>query len=83
MLLGKWIFLYCGPPVFRAAKSFPEKDVMQDSEILVPVETGWFDGYVDGKKGNMDYCKYCWANSNFQLEKLPHSVIGGDWKGNQ
>ncbi|HRQ81265.1 MAG TPA: hypothetical protein PKZ97_09105 [Azospirillaceae bacterium] len=79
MLLGDRLFLYCGPPVFAAAKAFG-RDAMEDPELSVPVAPGYLDATDERKFGNMEYCKRCWANGNFNLPSVPQSTVGGNWK---
>ena len=80
MLIGNRVFSYCGPPVFGAAKLFGQ-DVFADPELSVIVGPNWLDSYASQKAGNLEYCKRCWANSNFAptLNTTSHQVDGGRW----
>lgn len=79
MLLGDRLFLYCGPPVFAAAKDMG-RDAMEDPELSVTVGPNYLDAVDPTKFGNLEYCKRCWANGNFQLETAPQKTTGGNWK---
>jgi len=79
MLLGDRLFYYCGPPVFGAGHIMG-RDVMEDPKLSVPIERGYMENYDRSLLGNMDYCKFCWANEHFFSRTVPQSTTGGNWR---
>lgn len=65
MLYNDYVFPYCGPPVFGAAKA-KKIDPIQDKTLCVPLGIGYLESYNAALSGRMDICRYCWANPNFK-----------------
>lgn len=64
MLYDDFLFPYCGPPVFGAAKA-KGVDPMTVAHLATPVGPNYMSGYNARLVGRMDICRYCWANPNF------------------
>lgn len=71
MLYDDKVFLYCGPPVFGAAKA-KGADVMSLPNMWVPLGPNYLAGFKPALVGRMDICRTCWANPNF----------AGRWRAN-
>lgn len=80
MLLGNKVFLYCGPPVFSAA-AIIDVDIWESDELYVGLKRDYLDAFRQGLRGNMDLCRYCWANHNYQARSkvVSHVPSGGKW----
>ncbi|HVU24534.1 MAG TPA: radical SAM protein [Opitutus sp.] len=65
MLYDDKVFLYCGPPVFGAARA-KGVDPLSLPKTWTPVGPNYLAGYNEKLVGRMDICRYCWANPNFQ-----------------
>jgi hypothetical protein len=81
MLQGSKVFLYCGPPVFDAAKLMGV-DIWEMQELYVDLEEGYLDNYKPGKQGNMEICRHCWANYNCRktANGVAQVATGGGWQ---
>lgn len=71
MLFDDKVFLYCGPPVFGAAKA-RQIDIDTVPNLWVPVGPNYLATYNERLVGRMAICRSCWANPNFK----------GAWKVN-
>jgi organic radical activating enzyme len=79
MFIDDFIFLYCGPPVFGAVEIL-KRDIFQCVEIYEKVGKNYLEHFDVNKIGAFNYCRHCWANSNFKKIKLENSVSGGHWR---
>jgi organic radical activating enzyme len=71
MFVKEKIFLYCGPPVFDAAK-LDNADISKYSDLYVEVKPNYLENYDKTKPGNMELCNYCFANDNISLPTHPY-----------
>ena len=81
MLLGNIVFLYCGPPVFDAAKLLG-KNIWDLHELYVKLGDDYLATMDPSKKGNMDICRYCWGNGHYfgKATTVRFSNSGGGWQ---
>jgi radical SAM family protein len=63
MLYGDSVFLYCGPPLFNAAR-LKGVDPYDFPALFSVVELNYLEGLQEGKCGNLAFCKNCFANEN-------------------
>ena len=77
MLLGDVVFLYCGPPVFDAAKLLGI-NIWDRKELYVKVGNHYLASMNDSMKGNMDICRYCWGNSHYLKKANLVKINTGD-----
>jgi hypothetical protein len=78
MLFGDHIFFYCGPPVFGAAEIL-KIDLYEQTDIYTKIGINFLKRYDPQKTGNLELCRFCWANSNFEKEKYSNDPMGGKW----
>lgn len=71
MFVKDKIFLYCGPPVFDAAK-LNNADIFKYRDLYVEVKPGYLESFDETKTGNIELCNYCGANDNISLPTYPH-----------
>lgn len=64
MLYDDKVFLYCGPPVFGAAKA-RGVDILQAPRLWVPLGMNYLASHQERLVGRMDLCRSCWANPAF------------------
>jgi len=70
MFIKDKLFLYCGPPVFDAAR-LKGVQVLQLSDLYVEMRPNYLDGSDDTRIGNMDLCNYCFNNANIHVLSYP------------
>lgn len=78
MLIGDWLFLFCGPPVFGAASSMG-KNIFDYPELYSNVDMNYLEQYDKSRIGNHGLCQHCWANLNFTRERKVHRHVGGGY----
>ena len=81
MLLGDKVFLYCGPPVFDAAEII-SKNIWEIKYLHTDVKNNYLISLDPHLSGNMELCRYCFANNNYleKTKKVPHISTGGGWQ---
>src|SRR5690606_11403686 len=65
MFYNNKIFPFCGPPVFGAARAMGV-DVMDYPDMYTEIGPYYLDKFSESRTGNLEFCKYCWANTNFK-----------------
>lgn len=73
MFVKDKIFFYCGPPVFDAAK-LRGVDIFKEHDLFTDVKPGYLSNFNIKKMGNIEFCKYCWANGNIKRVFFSHGV---------
>lgn len=71
MFVKDKIFLYCGPPVFDAAK-LSSMDIFKCRELYVEIKPNYLESFDEEKIGNIKFCNYCCANGNINMPFYPH-----------
>lgn len=81
MILENNVFPFCDPPVFDAAQIMGI-DIWKLNGIYKKIEQNYLSEFDPSLRGNMEICRYCWANSNYIKEKriVPQSITGGCWQ---
>lgn len=72
MFLKDKIFLFCGPPVFNAAK-LKHVNIFERQDLYVEMGINYLERLNTRRNGNLDLCEYCWANGNIPFRYLPIS----------
>jgi hypothetical protein len=72
MLYGDHVFFYCGPPVFGAAEKLTD-DVYAYPELYTTVGKNYMERYDKSKMGSLEFCRYCWANTNVRKKDVAHN----------
>jgi hypothetical protein len=72
VVYGK-VFLYCGPPVFDAAKIM-NVDIWKRHDLYSDLGHRYLERYDEKKIGNLDLCEYCWANQSIAMSVKPHQA---------
>jgi hypothetical protein len=75
MFIKDKIFLFCGSPVFEAA-ALMKVDIFEREDLCSPIGLNYMDRFDPRKIGNLEFCEYCWANSNINMPNLSHCVFG-------
>ncbi len=63
MFIKNKIFYYCGPTGFAAAKRM-NNDILNCHDQYTEIRPFYLDKADFSRMGNMELCRYCWANSN-------------------
>jgi hypothetical protein len=71
MVVKDKIFLYCGPPVFDAAK-LATIDIVKSNDLYVEIKPNYLETFDKTKIGNLKFCNYCWANADLPLPRYPY-----------
>lgn len=71
MFVKDKIFLYCGPPVFDAAK-LSGMDIFQCHDLYVEIKPNYLESFDEKKIGNIKFCNYCCANGNINMPLYPY-----------
>lgn len=74
MFVKDKIFLYCGPPVFDAAK-LSNIDIFKCHDLYVEVKPDYLESFDETRIGNIKLCNYCVANDNISLPTHPHGYV--------
>ena len=76
MLLGDYVALFCGPPVFGALSRL-NCTFLDRPDLWARVSPRFLDRYDPNLIGRLDVCRYCWSNRNQEFVFIPHSPAGG------
>ncbi len=71
MFIKDMIFLFCGPPLFNAAE-LKGVDIFGFPELYTRIGLNYLAEFSKNKIGNLDFCKYCFANTNIKTTYRPH-----------
>jgi len=74
MFIKDRIFFYCGPTIFDAAR-LKGVDIFKYNDLYSQIQPGYLDNSDIKNMGNIEFCKYCWANDNNKRAVFPHGVM--------
>lgn len=74
MFVKDKVFLYCGPPVFDAAR-LSNIDIFEYRDLYVEIKPDYLESFDETKMGNIELCNYCGANDHISLPTHPHGYI--------
>ncbi|MCX5698520.1 MAG: hypothetical protein NTX01_02335 [Candidatus Omnitrophica bacterium] len=74
MFVKDKIFFYCGPTCFDAAK-LRGVDIFKYDDLYTQIQPNYLENFQKKNVGNLEFCNYCWANSNIKRASLPHGAI--------
>lgn len=74
MFIKDKIFFYCGPTVFDAAR-LKGVDIFRYKDLYVEIQPNYLADFDKKNMGNIEFCKYCWANDNIKRAVFSHGVM--------